>query len=71
MPVKNKSPRLTEALAAYIKALWLNTPLNQAQIAAALGAINQGRVSEVINGHRYANISPAKLNGGGPYGLPV
>lgn len=63
MPIKNKSPRLNEALAANIKWLWQNTRLNQAQISALLGAINQGRVSEVINGHRFVDIPPLKLEG--------
>ncbi len=61
--VKNKSPKLTEETAANIKWLWQNTPLNQAQIAAELGAINQGRVSEIINGHRFADIPPEKFDG--------
>lgn len=63
MPTKNRSPRLTPTVAAYIKWLWQNTPLNQAQISAALGAINQGRVSEVVNGHRYANVAPQEVEG--------
>lgn len=62
-PKKNSSPRLTERLAAYIKWLWINTRLNQAQIAALLGALNQGRVSEVVNGQRFASISPMEYKG--------
>lgn len=65
MPIKkNKSPRLDGAIAADIKGLWIHTPLNQAQIAAELGAINQGRVSEVINGHRYPEVQPTDFSGG-------
>lgn len=60
MPVKNKSPKLTEELASYIKWLWLHTPLNQAQIAAELGAINQGRVSEVVTGFRFKDVAPSE-----------
>jgi predicted XRE-type DNA-binding protein len=63
IPKKQKSPMLTESLAAYIKWLWQNTPLNQAQIAAMLGALNQGRVSEVVNGHRYADVKPKEFVG--------
>ena len=63
MPIKNRSPKLTKQLAAHIKWLWLNTPLNQAQISAALGAINQGRVSEVVNGHRYPDVAPLEMEG--------
>lgn len=54
-----RSPRLTAAIAAKIKFLWNNTDMNQAQIAAHLGALNQGRVSEVISGHRFPNVPPA------------
>ena len=61
MPPKNKSPRLTEETAAHIKWLWQNTPLNQAQIAAELGAINQGRVSEVITGQRFHQVKPQQV----------
>lgn len=63
MPPKNSSPRLTAKLAAYIKWLWQNTPLNQAQISALLGALNQGRISEVVNGHRFANVAPREFVG--------
>jgi predicted XRE-type DNA-binding protein len=62
-PLKNRSPRLSRAIAAYIKWLWEYTPLNQAQIAALLGAINQGRVSEVVNGHRFADVTPIEFEG--------
>jgi len=55
-----RSPQLTANIAAKIKFLWNNTNMNQAQIAARLGALNQGRVSEVITGARYENIPPAE-----------
>jgi len=64
MPIpKYRSPRLTPTNAGHIKWLWENTPLNQAQISAELGAINQGRVSEVVNGHRYADVPPVRWEG--------
>jgi predicted XRE-type DNA-binding protein len=63
MPRKHKSPIMTEERAAHIKWLWENTPLNQAQISACLGAINQGRVSEVINGQRFPEVSPQAFEG--------
>ena len=63
MPPKNKSPKLTEETAASIKWLWQNTALNQAQIAAELGAINQGRVSEVITGQRFQHVEPVSFEG--------
>lgn len=59
MRKRSKSPRLTREIASQIKALWEHTDLNQAQIAARLGALNQGRVSEVINGARYPDVPPA------------
>lgn len=55
---KQASPKLTAELAGEIKGLWKYTTLNQAQIAARLGALNQGRVSEVINGHRFSEVPP-------------
>ena len=55
-----KSPKLTADLAAKIKHLWNTTNLNQAQIAAQLGALNQGRVSEVVSGTRFSNVQPAQ-----------
>lgn len=61
---KNRSPRITAQIAGNIKWLWDNTKLNQAQIAAMLGALNQGRVSEVINGKLFSNVSPIEYNGG-------
>ena len=60
---KSRSPRLTATIAAYIKWLWQNTPLNQAQISATLGALNQGRVSEVVNGHRFSDVEPLPFTG--------
>lgn len=60
---KSKSPRMDRQLASHVKWLWLNTPLNQAQISALLGAINQGRVSEVVNGHRFADVQPQEFGG--------
>lgn len=64
---KNSSPTLTAHIAGYIKWLWLNTPLNQAQISSILGALNQGRVSEVVNGHRFANVQPIEFPGWNKY----
>ena len=55
---KLSSPKLDETLAAQIKGFWEFTSLNQAQIAAELGALNQGRVSEVVSGHRFAYVKP-------------
>jgi predicted XRE-type DNA-binding protein len=56
---RGRSPALTAAIAAEIKALWESTELTQHAIAARLG-INQGRVSEVVNGHLFADVKAAK-----------
>jgi predicted XRE-type DNA-binding protein len=65
---KNSSPRITRKLAGHIKWLWKNTRLNQAQIAALLGALNQGRVSEVVNGKRWPDVPPIAFVGDMPNG---
>lgn len=57
---RQKSPPITRDIAAKIKYLLDKTDLNYAQIAARLGALNQGRVSEVANGHRFSDVPPAK-----------
>ena len=49
---------LTAELAERIKQLARDTDMYQQEIAALLG-INQGRVSEVLNLKRYANVPPA------------
>ena len=50
--------RLTAELAAQIKKLAATSRLYQHEIAALLG-LNQGRVSEVLAGKRFAAVSPA------------
>ncbi|WP_368186790.1 hypothetical protein [Aestuariibius sp. HNIBRBA575] len=57
-----KSPTMTATVAGFIKWLWTNTNLNQAQIAAKFD-VNQGRVSEVISGKRFATIAPLEFKG--------
>lgn len=52
------SPPLTAKMAAQIKWCDANTNLVQHQIAAKFG-INQGRVSEVLNGKRFPTVPPA------------
>lgn len=58
---RRSGPQLTREVAAKIKALWANTSLNQAQIAAKLGGLNQGRISEVIRGLRLADVPPEPI----------
>lgn len=50
--------RMSVELAALIKKLAATTDLFQHEIAARLG-VNQGRVSEVLSGKRYADVRPA------------
>ncbi len=58
---KTTSPKMNEQLAAKIKALLDRTDMNNAQIAAHLGGLNQGRVSEVRTGKRFAWVKPCSL----------
>jgi predicted XRE-type DNA-binding protein len=58
MATPTSRPRLTADLAAQIKKLATTTSLFQHEIAAALG-LNQGRVSEVLSGKRFASVPPA------------
>lgn len=46
-------------MAAHIKFLLQTRDLHQHQIAALVG-VNQGRVSEVKNGHKHASVPPAR-----------
>ncbi|WP_107496823.1 hypothetical protein [Thalassobius sp. I31.1] len=59
--MKRNSPKFTAARAAKIKALLNGTDWNHAQIAAHLGGMNQGRVSEVKTGKRFASVLPSRL----------
>lgn len=56
---RTKSPRVTPEMAAHIRFLMAAKRLYQHQVAALLG-INQGRVSEVLNGHLHPGVAPAK-----------
>ena len=62
MSHRKSSPRLTAEIAAKIKSLLQYTALNHAQIAAMLGGLNQGRVSEVKTGKRFINVLPCSLD---------
>lgn len=52
---RQNSPSITPEMAAKIKYLVGQIGLFQHQVAALLG-INQGRVSEVMNGKRYPDV---------------
>jgi len=56
---KRVSRPLTAEVAAKIKKLARETKLAQHQIAAQLD-LNQGRVSEVLTGKRFANVQPER-----------
>ena len=64
MANRKSGPTLTRERAAHIKYLLETTNMNHAQIAAEVGSINQGRVSEVKNGKRFANVSASEYGGG-------
>lgn len=53
----NKTTPMTAEVAGKAITLVREVGLNQQQAAALLG-INQGRISEVLNGKRYAGVSP-------------
>lgn len=55
--MKSFQKRLTAKQAAYIKWYLKNTGLFQHEIAAHVG-LNQGRVSEVKQGKRFAGVKP-------------
>lgn len=57
---KRVSNPLTADLAAKIKWLARETKLAQHQIAAKLD-LNQGRVSEVLTGKRFAEVEPERI----------
>ncbi|MFU0506692.1 sigma factor-like helix-turn-helix DNA-binding protein [Pseudaminobacter sp. NGMCC 1.201702] len=58
-PRRQRSPEVSEEMAAIIKAL-LAHGMTQHDIAARFG-INQGRVSEINKGKRHPGILPAQL----------
>ncbi|WP_165448065.1 hypothetical protein [Rhizobium leguminosarum] len=55
---RSVSASLTATLASEIKRLARDTDLAQHQIAAQLH-LNQGRVSEVLTGKKFAEVRPA------------
>lgn len=58
--MKRKSSKpVTPEMAAHIRFLIQSRGLYQHQAAALVG-VNQGRVSEVMNGHRHPDVPPAQ-----------
>lgn len=60
---RQKGAKLTRQRAAHIKFLLETTDLNHAQISAQVDCINQGRVSEVAQGKRFADVSASEFAG--------
>lgn len=60
-PRKRKSPVVTPAIAAEIKALLRSGTMNQHDIAARY-RINQGRVSEIKTGLKFPGVEPTQLD---------
>jgi len=56
--MRKSSPTITEDIAAIIKRALQSRKLHQHQIAAKLG-VNQGRISEIKSGAKWANVKPA------------
>jgi hypothetical protein len=54
--VRKRSPRVTPRMASEILALVQNG-MHQHDVAARFG-INQGRVSEIVNGKRFVSVEP-------------
>jgi predicted XRE-type DNA-binding protein len=54
-----RSPNVDAYMASVIKALVLVRGYLQHEAAAVFG-INQGRVSEIMTGKRFANVQPAR-----------
>jgi len=57
---KRQSPSVTPEMAGQIKAMIINLGMMQHDVAARFG-INQGRVSEIMNNHAFAEVPPAPL----------
>lgn len=55
---------LTRQIVAHIKHLLATTNWNYAQIAAAVGGVNRGRISEIKTGKRFADVCASEFKGG-------
>ncbi|WP_298196606.1 hypothetical protein [Novosphingobium sp.] len=56
---RTPSPPITPEMAAHIRFLVQVKKLYQHQVAALLG-LNQGRISEVMNGRHFPSVPPAQ-----------
>jgi hypothetical protein len=54
---RTPSPPISPEMAAHIKFLVSVQKLYQHQVAALVG-VNQGRISEIVNGHRHPGVGP-------------
>ncbi len=57
---RTKSPPMTAEMAAYAKHLVSVCGFAQHHAAAILG-VNQGRISEVMTGKRFADVTPSPI----------
>jgi predicted XRE-type DNA-binding protein len=55
---RERSPTITAEMAAHIKFLIKERGLFQHQAAALVG-VNQGRISEIVNGKTHPEVPPA------------
>jgi hypothetical protein len=60
-PRRRRSPPVTREMAARMKTMVASGML-QHDVAAAFG-INQGRVSDVVNGKKFPDVPPAPIEG--------
>ena len=56
---RTSSPPISPEMAAHIKFLVKSRGLYQHQVAALVG-VNQGRISEIMRGYKFPNVSPAQ-----------
>ena len=56
---RTPSPTITPEMAAHIKFLVRVKKLYQHQVAALVG-VNQGRISEIMQGRRFPDVQPAQ-----------
>lgn len=56
---RNRSPKISPEMAAHVKFLIKDRGLFQHQAAALVG-VNQGRISEIVNGKTHPEVPPAQ-----------
>lgn len=56
---RSRSPKVSREMAAHIKYLMQSRGLYQHQVAALVG-VNQGRISEIMRGHKFPDVPPVQ-----------